>query len=547
MSIFRYLFGLFRCHGTANQKALSIAIGTIIGLVYSAGVTWLLFLPLLLIFRFSIPFVLCSTLIFWGISEIWLLELSHQVGFYFLGGNSSWSFFWEELTHTPILSFFELNRYSAFGAWMIAGVTAFFLYIVTYLIAVKLTGSSLANSLHYSKMATKIRSTLWKDNEVKGNKILRSHLTIYLLILSVLMLAFVSLCSGIVTKWYIEKYVNPELGLHIEIENASLDVWNRKILISQMEIKNPKSNTILLTSDFLNIDFSLTSIFNKQLKINNANLSGTKLYLVKKDGKLNLSQLNMFSDTTPEKNDWVRAFHKLLRATNNTEVTQKQKRIKMVEDYIFLHSPKKPLAVQTLLNETDTNKLSKLDDLQENEMIFQSASANYIKKKSVYFIDQIECSKLKIYFQDQDKSVEQILELQFAVRNLSSSAIPLSPVEIEILATDIPAANYRFLHESSSDIWFTAGSILVSFKGKYDQGLLSGNGEVLFENAKLQSSDEAQVFSMNAREFLWGLNKTDCFSTPFTLNGSLSELNFEVPKEPLMTVSKTTNSNVEKN
>lgn len=548
MSILRYLLGLFRCHGTANQKAFSVAIGVMIGLTYSAGVTWLLFLPLLLIFRLSIPFVLFTALASWGTSTMWLNAFLYEIGLYALGGNSSWSFFWQDLTNTPILAFFGLDRYMAFGAWCFAIATSLILYVFTYFLAVKLADTSLANSLRYNKWSIKMRTRLWQDRDVAGNKIVRPHLTMFLLIFVVMLLAFVSLCSGIVTRWYIEKYVNPGLGAQVEITNASIDVWSQKILISQVEIKNPKDRTILITADFLEIDFSLTSLFDRQLYLHKVNLSGTTLHVTKKNGKLNLSQLKIFPDVEMgEKSDWVMIFHQLLRTAKEKQLAKEQQRIKIVEDYIFLHSPKKPRTIQTLLKEENLETLSQMNDLKEDELILQAGSARYIKQKSPYAIARIESQKLIIDFDDQDKNMRQKLELQFAIRNLHIPTVPLSPVEIDVKITELPAADYKFLHENSCDVWFTAGKISLSFSGNYDQGLFTGSGEVQCIEAKLQSTDEAQVFSMNARDFLWGLNKAQSFSTTFTLTGLLPELSLQIPIEPLMTVSKTTNSNLQEN
>ncbi|BBM84112.1 hypothetical protein [Candidatus Uabimicrobium amorphum] len=548
MSILRYLLGLFRCHGTANQKAFSVAIGVLIGLTYSAGVTWLLFLPLLLIFRFSVPFVLFTALASWGASVMWLEAFLYEIGLYALAGNSSWSFFWQDLTHTPVLTFFELDRYTAFGAWCLAITASFFLYIFTYFLSIKLADTSLANSLHYNKWSIKMRSRLWQDRDVTGNKIVRPHLTVILLACVVLLLAFVSLCSGIVTRWYIEKYVNPHLGTQVEITNASIDVWSQKILISQVEIKNPKDRTILMTADFLEVDFSLTSLFDRQLYLSKVSLSGATLHLQKKNGMLNLSQLHVFPNVeVGEKSDWVMILHQLLTTLQQKQLVKEQQRIKIVEDYIFLHSPKKPRTIQTLLKEKNLESLSQLNELKEPELISQAASARYIRPKSPYAIATIESQKLVIDFHDQDKDKQQKLELQFAIRNLQVPAVPLSPVEIDLKVTDLPVADYKFLHEDSCDVWFTAGKVSLSFSGNYDQGLFAGKGEIQCREAKMQSTDEAQVFSMNARDFLWGLNKTEGFATTFTIVGHLPELNLQVPTEPLMTVSKTTNSNLEEN
>merc|ERR1711976_847487 len=127
------------------------------------------------------------------------------------------------------------------------------------------------------------------------------------------------------------------------------------------------------TTDFLEIDFSLTSLFDRQLYLSKVNLSGTTLHMTKKNGKLNLSQLQIFPDVeVGEKSDWVMIFHQLLRTAKEQQLATEQQRIKIVEDYIFLHSPKKPRTIQTLLKEKDLETLSELNDLKEEELIFQA-------------------------------------------------------------------------------------------------------------------------------------------------------------------------------
>ena len=55
------------------------------------------------------------------------------------------------------------------------------------------------------------------------------------------------------------------------------------------------------------------------------------------------------------------------------------------------------------------------------------------------------------------------------------------------------------------------------------------------------------AYRMNAREFIWGLSKAQNFSTKFMIKIAKNEWILDIPKEPIMTVSKTTNSNLEQN
>ncbi len=258
MTLVRFFIKLFRSHGGPNQVALATALGVLVGIMPWYGYHTLVWLLLLLLFRLS-PLAFMASLMVCKSLTAWLSldQFCYTVGSYLLDQTSprfvSW---WQHFAALPGVALFELDRYVMFGSLILAFTGAVAIYFATRMLYRAIGKSKIGKKCKESQLAKSVAGFLWQNKPCEGNPFLRGRVICYFIVLLILALATLALLGNMLIKQAIQERGTAWLGVPVMAEDISYNLWENKLLLQGLTVRDPVADKTLLNIAWMELYFA---------------------------------------------------------------------------------------------------------------------------------------------------------------------------------------------------------------------------------------------------------------------------------------------------
>ena len=543
MKLFHAITKILRSHGGPNQLAFAAALGAFIGLMPLWGYHNILWGLVFIVLRLAPSALVLSVALFKVLDHYTGLNLiTYQVGTYLLDQTSpAIVHFWKTVCSLPLVSAMGFDRYAVTGSFALAIPSAIVAYIFVRILYKLLADSKLSKFVKASRPVTSLRSTFVGDEPFVGNRFVRAKLLVLLAIATALAAVAISLGGGSLLKTQIATYGQQLLGATVQIQTASWNALDGRLLLSNVTISDPtNSERILFSTSQIEANVNMGSLTYGQIVLEKVTIAEATLRLGRTGGELNFTRLSPLdlSKISPEDRktikldtvappqfgnnpaDWVEQFRKWASEYDTVARYKKVLRRQTIENY----AEKNPNAmdiVTGLLNIPSLARIEHLLTLSESELRQKLGRPRYLLQP----IPRVICNalylpNLKIECDLQPAPMQTIV-IALTIQNLSSSPANHNAVLGSLKAQNVDLKAFAPVYQNSSPLIFAKGEMALELSFVYtgEHNTIEGKGQM--DMTALEVSHNLGVLSTIDEQRLERIKQQGRWLLPFSINGNL--------------------------